>query len=288
MTNTLNKVIHNGDEYEFPWWISNITTGTTSTVSGIRVWTDAEYGLITPEEWQISIVYSGWWGGWGWQPTNPFCWYKFDWDMTDSTWTFGNASWTSSFQTLSSWIQVLQTDWTNRVLLPSGVTQNAMTTYTISFWMKVITTSPTYWYYMGDEYNNGVGMSFYESTSGRNYYEWTGWSITNFNTRDITPSWLSTWWRLVTLRSNWTWRSNVSLTINASNIVTSWWTSWLDSSSIFWNGMQLAIWARWPSLSASGTVTSIQISNFVISQTYWDDAAVLDMYDQTKANYWVS
>lgn len=66
MTNTLNKVIHNGDEYEFPGWIPNITTGTTSTVSGIRVWTDAEYGLITPEEWQISIVYSGWWGG-GWR-----------------------------------------------------------------------------------------------------------------------------------------------------------------------------------------------------------------------------
>ena len=64
MTNTLNKVIHNGDEYEFPGWIPNITTGTTSTVSGIRVWTDAEYSLIAPEEWQISIVYSGGWGGW--------------------------------------------------------------------------------------------------------------------------------------------------------------------------------------------------------------------------------
>lgn len=89
MTNTLNKVIHNGDEYEFPGGISNITTGTTSTVSGIRVWTDAEYSLITPEEWQISIVYSGG-GGWWRLPAE----YQ-EVEYIQSSWTQYIDSWIS-------------------------------------------------------------------------------------------------------------------------------------------------------------------------------------------------
>lgn len=116
MTNTLNKVIHNGDEYEFPGGISNITTGTTSTVSGIRVWTDAEYGLITPEEWQISIVYSGGGGWWrlpaeyqevewiqaSWDCCVEIGWYTLSWYQKIET-KFNTATLASSWQVPFFW-----------------------------------------------------------------------------------------------------------------------------------------------------------------------------------------
>lgn len=232
------------------------------------------------------IYWATWWGGGWWQPTDAFCWYKFDWDYTDSTSSFWNATWTATFQTLDSWIQVLQTDWSNIVTLPSWVTSNAMTTYTIAFWMKVITTSPTYWYYMWCGDGNNSWMAFYESTAWRNYYEW-GNNVSR-NTRDITPSWIWAWWRLVCLRSNWTGRNSVSLLINWQYSSTSGGSSSTDSSSIFWYSSWplFAIWWRNTIDTWAWSLTSVQISNFVISTSYWDDTTCLDMYDQTKANYW--
>lgn len=222
-------------------------------------------------------------------PESPYCWYEFNWDYKDKTWNFGAASWTSTFATLDSWQQVLQTDWTNVVLLPSEVTSSAITTYTIAFWMKTLTTSPTYWYYLwcGSAWSN-PSMSFYESTSWRNYYEWTNSSSASKNNRDITISWMTTWWRMVTLRSNWTGRSAVVFTINGTNTATTAGTSWSDSSSIFWWSKQLAIWARRPNPTTDTWLrTSIQISNFVISHSYWSDTELQNFYDETKTLYWL-
>ena len=39
------------------WWIQNDTTGTTSTVTKIRAWTEAEYALITPNATTIYYVF---------------------------------------------------------------------------------------------------------------------------------------------------------------------------------------------------------------------------------------
>lgn len=224
-----------------------------------------------------------------WKPKLPFCWYKFDGDMTDSTWTFWVASWTSTFQTLDSWLKVLQTDGTNKVLLPTWITDTAITTYTIAFFMKVITTNPTYWYYawcgVGD---NNPRVSFYESTAWRNFVEWgNSWDTTN--NRDITPSGIWAWWRLVCFRSNGTSRSNVSLIINWQYNIATWWTSSTDSSSIFWysSPTHFCIWWRYETATASAQRTSVQFSNFVISHSYWEDAICLEMFNELKSKYWL-
>jgi hypothetical protein len=47
-----------GYEWSAPtWWISNVTTGTTSRATGIWVWTQAEFALITPDWSTIYIVF---------------------------------------------------------------------------------------------------------------------------------------------------------------------------------------------------------------------------------------
>lgn len=46
-----------GAEWANPsWWIENDTTGTTTTVTKIRAWTEAEYALITPVATTVYIV----------------------------------------------------------------------------------------------------------------------------------------------------------------------------------------------------------------------------------------
>jgi hypothetical protein len=94
---------------------------------------------------------------------------------------------------------------------------------------------------------------------------------------------------LVCLRSNGTSRSNVSLIINWQYTSASGGTSSWDSSSIFWYSSwpQLGIWWRNTIDTWTGQRTSVQISNFVISDSYWDDAECLLMHNQTKANYWL-
>lgn len=218
----------------------------------------------------INLVYEApkWW-----QPLNPMCWYKFDWDYTDSTWNFWVASWTSTFQTLSSGIQVLQTDGSNLVLLPSWCTDTAINTYTIAFWMKTITTSPSYWYYA---WAWNEQLAFYESTSWRCFYDRPWWAI------DKTVSWLTDWWRLVIIRCNWT--TTVNQLINGWNSQ----STTGSTGSIFWYSYWFAIWWRWPTAATSTWQrTSIQMSNFVISHSYWDDATCIAMYDGTKSNYWL-
>lgn len=210
----------------------------------------------------------------GWQPLNPICWYKFDWDYADSTWNFGVASGTSSFQTLSSGVQVLQTDGTNLVSLPSGITANSISTYTIAFWMKPITTNPNYWYYAWCGYEDSTHISFYENTSWRDFVEWYG------GNRDLTTSWVWAWWRMVCFRSN---GSTCDLVVNWNNK-----TATTTAPSIFGYSTDniFVLWARTLNIpAATWQKTSVQISNFVISNSYWDDTELMGMYNATKDNY---
>lgn len=276
-------------------WDVQVSTDTGNLLStGVKLWLGDKADFESLGSLDANTLYAPieWmWGGgwdWTWQPTDAKCWYKFDWTYSDDTGTYGDATGTSTFVALDSWCNVLQTDGTNLVLLPSALTSTAMTTYTVAFWVKIITTSPAYWYYAWSWASNGAMMCFYESTGWRNYFEW--WLNGNNNNRDITPTGIWADWRLICLRSNWTGRSNVSLIINWQYNIASWWTGWSDTSSIFGyaNWGQFAIWGRYPNASGSGQVTSIQMSSFVISTSYWDDATCLAMYEWTKSNYGIS
>lgn len=291
----LTKWVSGYDWATVSGWDVQVSTDTGNLLStGVKLWLGDKADFDNLGSLDANTIYAPivwmWGGGWDWtrQPTDAKCWYKFDWTYSDDTGTYGNATGTSTFVTLDSWCNVLQTDGTNLVLLPAEVTNTAMTTYTVAFWVKIITTSPAYWYYAWSWAGTNAMMSFYESTSWRNYFEW--WVNGNNNTRDITPTGMWADWRLVCVRSNWTGRSNVSLIINWQYNIASWWTDWSDTSSIFGyaNWGQFVIWGRYPGASGSGQVTSIQMSSFVISTSYWDDATCLAMYEWTKSNYGIS
>ena len=213
-------------------------------------------------------------GEYGWKPLNPKCWYKFDWDYTDATGTYWVASWTSTFQTLSSGVKVLQTNGSNTVNLPWGVTSSSLTTWTIAFWCKPLATG----YFAGCNGDNYYyDLSFYMSTAGRCYAEWSGGISSHaIATIDKTDSSLSNNWRLFILKSDWT---KVYMNINGSAFdeVTP------NNTSIFRTGYQFAIGWR----SHWVQMCQVLMSNFVISNTYWDDATCLDMYNKTKSNYWL-
>ena len=238
----------------------------TNEIKNLYVWSSA---IKEAYVWDVKVRPSGW------KPLNPKCWYKFDWDYTDATWTYWVASWTSTFQTLSSGVKVLQTNWSNMVSLPSGITANSISTYTVIFWMKPITTNPSYWYYAWCGHSNGSHISFYENTSWRDFVEWLNGS------RDLTTSWVWAGWRLVCFRSN---GSNCDLIVNWSNK-----TATTTAPSIFGYSSYntFVLWARNMGESGTWQRTSVQMSNFVISTSYWDDATCLDMYNKTKADYWL-
>lgn len=206
------------------------------------------------------------------QPLNPMCWYKFDWDYTDSTWTYSDATWYSTFATLTSWQKVLQTNWSTTVNLPSWVTSSSLTTWTVAFWCKPLATG----YFAGCNASNYYyELSFYMSTAGRCYAEWGGGSSSHaLATIDKTDSSLSNNWRLFILKSDWT---KVYMNINGSAFD----ETTPSNTSIFRLGYQFAIGWRSPWAQMS----QVLMSNFVISNTYWDDAECLKMYNATKSTY---
>lgn len=239
--------------------------------------TQAEYDALpssklTDDKHYFIYSTSGW--GW-WQPTSPMCWYKFDWDYTDSTSSFWDATWTATFQTLSSWTQALQTDGTNIVVLPSGITANSLTTWTIACWVKPLANGYFVWV---NNLNYYYDMSMFMSTAGRCYAEWWwGSSLHSNATIDKTDASLSNDWRLFILKSDGT---TVYMNINwqAFDNITP------NNTEIFWGWDSFGVWGR----SSNEQPCATLMSNLVISNTYWDDTTCLDMYNQTKANYWIS
>lgn len=215
-----------------------------------------------------------WIGGWR-TPSNPLCRYKFDGDYTDATGTYNAASWTSTFQTLTSWIKALETDGTNIVVLPSWITATSLTTWTIACWVKPLANGYFVWVNNLSYYYD---MSMFMSTAGRCYAEWWwGSSLHSSATIDKTDASLSNDWRLFILKSDGT---TVYMNINwqAFDNITP------NNTEIFWGWDSFGVWGR----SSNGQPCATLMSNLVISNTYWDDTTCLDMYNQTKANYWIS
>lgn len=262
MTNTLNKIMHNGDEYKFPW-ISNSTEWTTSTVSNIRVWTTTEYWLITPVEWQVSIVYKDSWG-WGWQPWANTIWYRpLETDLKDYSWNnydFTTYSWTTTFV---NWM--VQTNWKisrNNVL---DVSNN----FTLLMYIVPNSDNNAESYLFFSDNNNLANANF-------GYWFWSyrlGW-VVNW-TREWNYYSASLDWNphLLCVTKNWNSYDLYLDGVFAKNETTS---VAIPSSTymVLWN--------------VTSNTKTMKFWKLIIEDRIRTDIEISNYYDQTKSTYWIS
>ena len=249
MTNTLNKIMHNGDEYKFPW-IANGTTGTTSTVSNIRVWTEWEYGLITPEEWQISIVCEWSTPPSPWQPwVNTVAYYPLSANTNDQLNTYNLTNSWITFGTLG-WVTCANFDGTSSA---SGNFYSYWTwDLTASVWGYPTSNSQGVWW--------AIYVNYLIMNSKNGYVEWTS-----------APTPLNTW-------------TNIVFTITWGKLkIYSNGTLYLDTS--FSNNLpwDLSLW-----VSNNTTYLNWGLSELIFESVARTAQEVSDYFNQTKANYWIS
>jgi len=269
MTNTLNKIIHNGDEYELPWWISNNTEGTTSTVSNIRVWTSTEYWLITPEEWQISLVYAESW--WRWQPwVNTIAYYPLDTDFNDASWNSRNLANTNATITTLNGVSCAYYNWSAYTQYQGYSLTNSART--ISVWCYVSSNGGAIVY--NGKYENVdcpwcLGCNTWQTwvyvTDWMNTY--ISWTISN-NTwilLTVTQSWTD-----AVLYVNWV-QAGATSSYNSETNTPNWW----------------CLWAKFYRNNHSEKL-NWYLSKVILEDKVRTAQEVSDYFDLTKWDYWIS
>lgn len=209
----------------------------------------------------------GWWKPWA----NTISYYKFDWNLNDSSWNNRNLSWGSSwtFWTTAWW-------WTYAIFNQSWYTNKL---YDIPFNSQSYTVS--IWY----NYNQAT------SSSSRIAMDFSDWSIYTPRIRQETDwktyIWIS-WNDLdYILNSIWVWH-NIVITYSANSI----------SLYIDWSKVK-----SWTSSSVNKTISLVlgrdynqtwttytsrnYLGEMILESICWTSLDVANYYNQTKSNYWL-
>lgn len=273
--------MHNGDEYKFPW-IANGTTGTTSTVSNIRVWTEWEYGLITPEDWQISIVCewstppSPWWQPW----VNTVLYVPMKTDLLDH--------WPNNISLTNTNVTIGTVGWVDAWVFPQTDTQNTLNadlsayiswqTFTLSAWVYITEIPST------DPYPRWVIASSLVNN------KWWCFNITSSQKVLVQSMGPFTEVGSTTSYSLWT-RYNVVWvrTSSGKSVYINWNLENSDSNSWTSDYEHFYIWADRPSESAA---LKRHLRGYMADVILEDKARaaqeISDYFDATKATYWIS
>lgn len=228
----------------------------------------------------INMVYKKkkWWKPWA----NTIAYYKFEWDAKDYSWNWHDltASWNVSYTTLN-WRQVVymqgSSSWNSTKLVTATFTTSANVPATFSIWCR---TNANGW-----SIPNGYQLLIYYLQSSPYYRQWiyTSWG----NNRDYkigtNQNLQSTWvypdiwdntFHLVTATFT---TSNMKLYIDWTLKYTWTWTSALSYNwkILVWSNDDSYYWFNW------------YIWDTIIENIAWDDAAIANYYNQTKANYWL-
>lgn len=278
MTNTLNKIMHNGDEYLLPSWIPNSTDWTTSTVSNIRVGTDTEYWLITPVEWQVSIVYkyvappaprTPW--------EDTIAYYKFEDDYDDYSWNWYNITSTGSTQlTSSNWLKYL--DCNDSFASTSNIdTLTSYSDYTIMAYAYFISPTTPGDRRLGRAFKDGGSRWWMAMVLGPWWWEIRWWNNTNKYTNiasGVVPA--DQWVHVAVVVLNWEW----SLYVNwvQTVLLASWALAPNHNTTPFY------VWAN----QDTNTFWHGYFSKLIIEKKGWTAQEISDYFNQTKAPYWIS
>jgi hypothetical protein len=203
-----------------------------------------------------------------WQPwENTLLYMKFDWNLKDEV--SGN-NWTAvsnpSYTTLASWIQVLDCNTSGYVLTPSVAMNTALT---LCCWMTgvenkatVVRCDATSWtrnFYQIDWSPSGWGWGWYYGST----YRWA-YSGSTGQTRNYV---------VLTCGSNW-----INVYVNWTNVYTDSYTSFV------WKTQQ-----RWVAYDQHDRAKHYwQYSNLIIENRVWTASEILNYYNATKWDYWIS
>jgi hypothetical protein len=269
MTNTLNKIIHNGDEYLIPSGevgVSDQANNIFTPWMKIWGWTESDYQSLTPDSNTAYLLLAD-------QPTPPsprqpwantIAYYELNWDATDATGNYDGTASNVTYTTLASWIQVATFNGSDSKISIADPLVNNLSTFTVNVWFNDIANN------FGNVLDNQSSVNDWmlmDSIDGTQFRVWLGW----WSASDSSLT-LNTWHNVVLAYNNgtyivyfdnqldytenFTYRNWINMTIWAWVAQNRYWT-WYISKVIFENK----------------TRTAQEISNY---------------YNQTKWDYWIS
>lgn len=207
--------------------------------------------------------------------SNTIAYYKFDWNLNDSSWNSRNLSmsaWTFSYSALTSWAKYVQTN-KNAYSTEISDLPFSQSAYTVSFRLSYANwISNTEWctvIEMWDSSNILRPVLYWASTSTNTF--------TVMNTGlSYTPSVSNSWhYYAITLDG-----SNTKLYVDW---VLKWTASlpWITASTVYFR-LNTPKWVTNTKMTSEN-----KLSELIFENQTWNLDDVLNYYNQTKSNYWL-
>lgn len=209
----------------------------------------------------------------GWIPwANTVAYYKFDWNLNDSSWNNRNLTWWSTFTywTLNTWAKYVQLATSS-----SSYSTNipfSYTSYTFSCWCQCGTVST--------------------GSSSKIYVDVHAWGWTNYFPRilqdssKITP--VCSWIRNYSIAATqWTWY--YFTVVNNSNKIYAYinWSLYYQINGYSSSSANLAINTAWDGWGWTSFSTNGKLSELILESDIWSSTKIIDYYNQTKWKYWL-
>ena len=249
------------------------TVSTTGLVTCVTPW-ECTITATTVNGLTASCSVEQWWQPW----VNTIAYYKFDWNLNDSSGNSRNLwtqSWTFTYWTESWWGKYIQTG--------SGVrsTQIAMPfnqeAYTISFYCSYSPNTHWIWATVFDLYSSSYGSSM---TRCVYYWSWVmnnELSMLDHNWVYYTPS-VADSWHYYTFTFDGT---NMKLYVDSNYIGSV--SKWADANL---TSLNFKIWwVVWQ--NNNNFYGTAKIWNFILENKTWSSWELTNYYNQTKADYWL-
>lgn len=290
MTNTLNKIIHNGDEYELPSGEVGVSDQANNIFTPwMKIWwgTQSDYQSLTPDSNTAYLLLAD-------QPTPPSPWrqpwvntiayWKLDWDLTDELWNYDGS-------VAGSWVITYES-------LPWDSNVKCAKVYS-GWWSDWIWLSSTIWTEWGTAQTSLTFATFMKLTTSNSdafllYAAWNAWwCVTNILYNH--QYWLWLW-----LGNNWENDDNVSYTLNTNTRYSVVWTydhtTRLKSYYVNWVLVGSVTAQNDYNTNATGTQAFLArvndntyLSNAVLeTNVVWDITTVQSYHDTFKSLYWIS
>ena len=262
------------DEDTFQWW-----AWWGGWWSDIEYVTKAEYNALLPwalTDWKHYFIYSTD-GGWGWQPwVNTMAYYKFDWNLNDSSgngydlsllygsdvMTYPTLTWTEKYGARGSWNMC---SWTTLSSLD-------LWTWTASGYFKISANT-----------NNVIWYMWWRNSTWRSW-KWTwmiinqSWEIVIFVFGGDIYTWVTVtagdWHNIVF--TQWNWETKIYVDWQLENTLTK---SYSKTDNILRFFGDPYSWAN---------SAPMDYDEFILENKTRTAQEISDYFDQTKWNYWIS